>query len=202
MLPRASLFRAFIITARTRPRPRPRTTDPTPRLYSTTRPHYQAMAAATDTQAAVEADASGVTPESITATLKSKLDASHVEIEDMSGKNLPFSSPPHPPSQHIHSTLLSPFLTHDFRRLRTSLQRDHRVGAIRVQDPAGAAPARQLGAQGRDRGHSRLDAEMLHAGAVGEGEGEGEGAGKDEVAREGGMGVGCCVECWRVEKGR
>jgi hypothetical protein len=49
------------------------------------------MAAATDTQAAVEADASGVTPESITATLKSKLDASHVEIEDMSGKNLPFS---------------------------------------------------------------------------------------------------------------
>jgi hypothetical protein len=101
MLPRASLFRAFINRARTSPspspRPIPRTTDPTPRLYCTTHPHYQAMAAATDTQAAVEADASGVTPESITATLKSKLDASHVEIEDMSGKNLPFSSPPHPP---------------------------------------------------------------------------------------------------------
>lgn len=44
------------------------------------------MAAPTDTQAVPEANTSGVTPESITATLKSKLDASHVEIEDMSGK--------------------------------------------------------------------------------------------------------------------
>jgi stress-induced morphogen len=39
-----------------------------------------------DTQAAAEATTSGVTPESISATLKSKLDASHVEVEDMSGK--------------------------------------------------------------------------------------------------------------------
>lgn len=123
MLPRASLFRAFINTARTRTRTRPRTTDPTLRLYSTTRPHSQAMAAVTDSQATVEADTSGVTPESITATLKSKLDVAHVEIEDMSGKKNPpfflrystsFSSSsllPIPPSQHTHSTLLSRFLT-------------------------------------------------------------------------------------------
>jgi hypothetical protein len=117
MLPRASLFRAFINTARTNPRtrtrPKPRTADPTPRLYSTTRPHYQAMAAATDSQAAVEADASGVTPESITATLKSKLDASHIEIEDMSGKKSPFflrHSTLVSSSQHIHSTILSRLL--------------------------------------------------------------------------------------------
>jgi hypothetical protein len=41
------------------------------------------MATPTDTQATASTT---VTPESITAILKSKLDASHVEIEDMSGK--------------------------------------------------------------------------------------------------------------------
>jgi stress-induced morphogen len=43
------------------------------------------MAAQTDTAAAAEANSSGVTVESLTATLKEKLGAAHVEIEDMSG---------------------------------------------------------------------------------------------------------------------
>lgn len=43
------------------------------------------MAAQTDTAAATEASSSGVTASSLTATLKEKLGASHVQIEDMSG---------------------------------------------------------------------------------------------------------------------
>jgi hypothetical protein len=77
MLSRAPLLRAYIRIPRTT-----RIIAPTPRIYTTTRPH-RAMA---DTQAAAEATTSGVTPESISATLKSKLDASHVEVEDISGK--------------------------------------------------------------------------------------------------------------------
>jgi stress-induced morphogen len=43
------------------------------------------MAAQTDHAAAAEANSSGVTTESLTATLKEKLRASHVQVEDMSG---------------------------------------------------------------------------------------------------------------------
>jgi len=43
------------------------------------------MAAQTDTAAASSATESGVTAASLTATLKEKLNASHVQIEDMSG---------------------------------------------------------------------------------------------------------------------
>jgi len=43
------------------------------------------MAAKTDTEAALEASSSGVTPSSISETLKKKLGATHVDIEDMSG---------------------------------------------------------------------------------------------------------------------
>ena len=42
-------------------------------------------AAETDTQAAAAANTSGITPDSISATLKQKLDASHVDINDISG---------------------------------------------------------------------------------------------------------------------
>ena len=43
------------------------------------------MAAETDTQAAVAANTSGVTPESMKAALNEKLQAHHVEIQDESG---------------------------------------------------------------------------------------------------------------------
>jgi stress-induced morphogen len=43
------------------------------------------MAAPTDTQASATANESGITPESLEETLKSKLNASYVAIEDMSG---------------------------------------------------------------------------------------------------------------------
>lgn len=42
-------------------------------------------AAATDTEAAQNANSSGVTPQSLEAKLASQLEAQYVEIEDMSG---------------------------------------------------------------------------------------------------------------------
>jgi hypothetical protein len=82
MLARASIFRAAFKISK----PTSSTITLNSRPFSTTTHPRLAMAAPTDTQAAAEANASGVTAESISATLKSKLDASHVEIEDMSGK--------------------------------------------------------------------------------------------------------------------
>ena len=45
-------------------------------------------AAETDTQAAKAANSSGITPASLTTTLTEKLEAKHVDINDMSGKLL------------------------------------------------------------------------------------------------------------------
>ena len=44
-------------------------------------------AAETDTQAANEANTSGITTTSLEETLREKLEAPHVEIEDMSGNS-------------------------------------------------------------------------------------------------------------------
>ena len=72
--------------------PSPRTLylplNPRPRPYTTTLPHLATpMAAPADTQTATTAETStsGVTCDSLSATLKQKLSAEHVEIEDMSG---------------------------------------------------------------------------------------------------------------------
>ena len=43
------------------------------------------MSARTDVEAEQNQISSGVTPEDLTATLKDKLDASHVDISDLSG---------------------------------------------------------------------------------------------------------------------
>ena len=43
------------------------------------------MAAETDTQAAANAETAGITPDSLSETLKGKMNISHVDIEDMSG---------------------------------------------------------------------------------------------------------------------
>ena len=46
-------------------------------------------AAETDTQASTIAHSSGITPSSLQKTLTEKLEASHVDIEDMSGTSPP-----------------------------------------------------------------------------------------------------------------
>ena len=50
-------------------------------------------AAETDTQAAEVANTSGITTQSLTATLREKLDASHVDINDISGMITLYSQP-------------------------------------------------------------------------------------------------------------
>ena len=47
-----------------------------------------AAAAETDTQAENVANTSGITPDSLKQTLKEKLQANHVDINDMSGESL------------------------------------------------------------------------------------------------------------------
>ena len=49
-------------------------------------------AAETDTQASSIASTSGITPSSLQKTLTEKLQASHVDIEDMSGTHSPIPS--------------------------------------------------------------------------------------------------------------
>jgi len=92
MLSRKSLTRVLIRKPRIpRPRQLPRssirffTSAPSPLLLASHPSTSTPMAARTDTAAADEANTSGITPSSLTATLKQKLDAEHVEIEDMSG---------------------------------------------------------------------------------------------------------------------
>lgn len=46
------------------------------------------MSARTDAEAAETQNATGITPEMIRSKLEEKLEASHVDIEDMSGKRL------------------------------------------------------------------------------------------------------------------
>lgn len=46
------------------------------------------MSARTDDEAAANQNTSGVTPETIRATLKEKLEAQHVDIADLSGTDI------------------------------------------------------------------------------------------------------------------
>jgi hypothetical protein len=58
-----------------------------------------------------------------------------------------------------------------FRRLRPDVRSDHRFRTVREEDDARAAQAGQRSAEGRGRCDSRLDAQVLHAGGMGEEEG-------------------------------
>jgi hypothetical protein len=106
--------------------------------------------------------ASNITEASLTATLKEKLEATHVEIEDMSGTS---QSPlPSFPSNPLSKLTF-------IRRLRPSLLRPHRLAPIHEENHPRPAPPRQQRAEGRDRGHPRLDTEVLYARGVDEAEG-------------------------------
>ena len=113
------------------------------------------MAAETDVQAAATAVGSGITPESMKATLTDKLQAQFVEIRDESGG-------------FRRHCLFRPSLTAVMcRRLRPGLLRRHRVATVRIEGRAGAAPAGQCRAKGRDRCNTRVDATLHDARRVG-----------------------------------
>lgn len=63
------------------------------------------MSARTDTEASANQNTSGITPDTLQATLKDKLEAQHVDIADLSGNVHPALTPPF---LHLLSTLLPP----------------------------------------------------------------------------------------------
>jgi hypothetical protein len=109
------------------------------------------------------AEESGVTGEGLKATLIEKLQATHVEIEDMSGSSL------RPPNSL--ATSFSPFYPFLFyscysqvlcklipaRRMWSSLQRFDCIAAIRKKDHSGTASASQQHSEGRDCSYSCVD---------------------------------------------
>lgn len=107
-----------------------------------------------------EPPSSGVTPESLSSKLIDSLEASHVEIVDQSGMRYI--------SLHMRPA------NNKYRRLRPNVLRHHRIPSLRDQEnhPLEASP-RQRRLERRDRRHTRLDAEMLHACRVAKDQGEG-----------------------------
>lgn len=81
-------------------------------------------AAETDTQASNVANESGITPESLSKTLKEKLEAKHVDIEDMSGTS--------PPSPSPYTSVLITDMEFS-RRLRPSLPSSDCIAPIREE---------------------------------------------------------------------
>lgn len=97
-----NLFRPLIL----RQAPRSLTAPHWPKPYATmTTPG----AAETDTEAAAIANSSGITPQTLSATLREKLEASHVDINDISGIHLllfPMIPIPKAESGHMAGHLL------------------------------------------------------------------------------------------------
>ena len=54
------------------------------------------------------------------------------------------------------------------RRLRASISGDDSFAAVHQEEYAGAASTRERGAEAGDCGHPCLDADVLHAGGMGE----------------------------------
>ncbi len=106
------------------------------------------------------AEDSGVTAEDIKSKLMSNLDASHLEIEDISG-------PYHPSPCLLQYTRLTDMR----RRLRPNVQCHDSLTSVRKENDIGETSIGQWRAQGGDRENTCLDAEVLHTGGMGEEEG-------------------------------
>lgn len=145
------------------------------------------------------AEESGVTEEGLKATLVEKLQATHVEIEDMSGSSCatPFFSPrshclpcaPLPFPNFLLSFPISLQKSNTLplcRRMRPSLQRPNCVPPLSKENYPRAASTRQHHSKNRDRGYSCVDAEVLYAGRVGEVKRERGGAGGAGKGHDGG----------------
>lgn len=122
-------------------------------------------AAETDTEAAAIANSSGITPRTLSATLREKLEASHVDINDISGTYTP--SPIKKPQSRVGTGVLT-FSMCDCRGLRPSLRSNDRLSPIREEEYPRSPSSGQFGTQGGDRGHPCLDAEVHDARGVGE----------------------------------
>ena len=123
---------------------------------------YSMSAAETDTQAAQVANSSGITPTSLKTTLMQKFDAQFVDVEDISGRQDPFSPVALQRTEYAYH-----------RRLRTVLPSHDSIPPLCQKDQSCTTPPCQLSAEGRDCGNPCLDAQVLHAGGMGKEEGAG-----------------------------
>ena len=116
------------------------------------------MSARTDLEAEQNQASTGITPETLTATLKQKLDALHVDIQDLSGTGVL--------TRCLH------LVTNSIpRRVWSDVRGDHSVTTIREEDDTRATSISERYAQRRDSDHSCLESEVLHTGGVGKEEG-------------------------------
>lgn len=107
----------------------------------------------------------GVTADLIKAKLTDQLQAQHVEIEDLSGKSNHFSRV----GYHLEEDSIGPVIANArwlYRWLRTGVPGRHRFPPVREEDHARPPPIGQRGFEGGDCRYPRLDAQMLHPGAV------------------------------------
>lgn len=96
-------------------------------------------------------NATGVTSESLKEKLVKELEATHVEIEDMSGV-IVFSI-----------SIFGCSCSFEYRRLRPDVRSHHRLSKVREEDDSGKASSRERRTEAGDRCDTCMDAEMLHA---------------------------------------
>lgn len=118
------------------------------------------MSARTDVEATQNQLSSGVTPESLKATLFEKLEAQHVDIQDLSGNR-----DKTPLCRELQK------LTRKTRWMRSNVRSHHRITTIREEDIARPPSPCQHRPQSRDCCHPRLDAKVHDSCRVGEEEG-------------------------------
>ena len=109
-------------------------------------------AAETDTQAEAVANTSGITTESLQKTITEKLEAKHVDIEDMSGEKMV------PPKVSVHGLLVLTII----RRVWPDVSSHDRLTPLREEEQSRAASTCQFSLEVRNCGYSRLDTKMLH----------------------------------------
>ena len=106
---------------------------PIPKLYANM---SAPSAAGTDTQAETVANTSGVTTESLQKTITEKLEAKHVDIEDMSGEN------------HVQGEAHALLMLTIIRRVWPDVSSHDRFTPLREEEQSRATSTRQFSAEG------------------------------------------------------
>ena len=91
-------------------------------------------AAETDTQADAVANTSGVTIESLQRTLTEKLEAKHVDIEDMSGEREREDHSAHPPKKRQRRGAFADVDLFLFRRVWSVVSSHDRFAPVREEE--------------------------------------------------------------------
>jgi hypothetical protein len=122
--------------------------------------NYEIMSARTDVEATQNQLSSGVTPESLKATLFEKLEAQHVDIQDLSGNR-----------DKTHNLFLRLQYSCDARWMRPNVRSHHCITAVRKEDFTRSPSSCQQHPQSRNRCHPRLDTQVHDSCRMGNEEG-------------------------------